>query len=157
MTGGAVLFGLFRIIKALGVVSGNAAQQERVVMVLSAQKLLVLVQLAGNTDLVAGGTKFRALVQRLKEGALVKFGFGFDQLIVDGLENSIRAERERIMDGFINGIVRISASAIDVSDGMARGAGDAGLRGWMFLEVVIRVIERAAEERNDIVTARAPA
>ena len=87
----------------------------------------------------------------------MKLGFGFDQLLIDVLEQAIGAVGKRIMNRFINCIVRIAASAVDVSDGMARGAGDASLRRWMFLEVVIRIIEGATEERHDVVAARAPA
>src|SRR5439155_24332433 len=82
MTRGEIDFDLVRIIKTPRAVARHAAQQIGVVVVLPAQKLLVLVQLVRNTDLVAGGAKLRGFVQRFEEGSLVKLGFGFDELVV---------------------------------------------------------------------------
>src|SRR5947207_822872 len=89
VTAVTVLLRLLRVIKTAGFVAGNAAQQVSIVMVLAAEELFVMVEFVRNADLVAGGTEFRSLVQILKKGLLVEFGFGFDQLLIDELEELV--------------------------------------------------------------------
>src|SRR2546423_4462335 len=124
---GAIELGLFRIIEAARAVPRNAAEQERIIMILSAQEVLILGQLNGNTDLVTSGAKLRALVQRFEESLFVEVRLGLHQRLVDELEHAVRTEREGIMDWFVDGVVSVATRAVDVIDRMASGAGDARL------------------------------
>src|SRR4051812_3658488 len=157
MTSSAIDLRLFRIIKAPGTVSGDAAQQEGVVMILAPQEVFVLGQLRRQTDFVASRTELRAFVQGLEKGLFVEIRFAFDELLVDELKKAIGAKSKRIMNRLVNGVVSVTPRAVDVVDRMAGGAGYARLGCGMFFQVEIRIIESAAEEWHDIVTAGAPA
>ena len=83
----AVRFGLGRVVEARHAVARDAGEKVRVVVVLSAQELVV-IQLLGQVDLVAGAAELRRRVQGLEEGPFVQFGFRLDQLMVDELEET---------------------------------------------------------------------
>src|SRR5204863_7892896 len=60
------------------------------------------------------------------------------------------------MDRLIDRVVRIAARAVDMRDRVTRRACDAGLRGRMFLEIEVRVVERATEKRHHVMATSAP-
>ena len=93
-------------------------------MVLTTKKLLIMVQLPGDADLVAGRAKLGRAHEWFEKGFLVKLGLALDQLLIDVLQQAIRAVGERIMDWFVNGIIRIAFGAVDVRDRVAGRAGD---------------------------------
>src|SRR5882724_7533839 len=126
-------------------------------MVLPTKKLLIMVQVPSEADLVAGGAKLGRAHERFEKGFLVKLGLALDQLLIDVLQQAIRAIGERVMDRLVNGVIRIAFGAVDVGDGMTGGTGNAGLRSRMIYVVKFRIVERAAKEGHDIVTAGAPA
>src|SRR5262249_9624264 len=97
------------------------------------------------------------LVQRLEKSLLVEVRFRLHQLLVDVPKKLIRAERKRVMNGFVDRVVGVATRAIDVRNGVTSGAGDAGLGSGMFLQVKIRIVERAAEKWNHVMTSGAPA
>src|SRR6266481_2497362 len=120
-------------------------------MVLPTKKLLIMVQVPREADLVAGRAKLGRAHEGFEKGFLVKLGLTLDQLLIDVLQQAIRAVGERVMDRLVDGIIRIAFGAVDVSDGVAGGTGDAGLRGRMIYVVKFRIVECAAEEGHDIV------
>ncbi len=61
------------------------------------------------------------------------------------------------MQGLGDRIVAIALGAVDVRNGVARRASNAGLSGRIIDIIVIRIIEFAAEEGHDIMAARTPA
>ena len=124
---GAILHGLRRVVEAARAMSGHAAEQVRVIMVLAAEEILVVVQVAGNADLVAGRTKLRRAHERFQEGLLVKLRLALDQLLVEVLEKAVGAVGKRIMNRFVNRVVGVALGAVDVRDGVAGRAGDARL------------------------------
>ena len=126
-------------------------------MILAAQEFLILVQLLWNADLVAGGTKIRRAQKRFQECLFVELRLRLHQLLVEVLQEAVCAVGERIVGRLVDGVVRIAARAVDVRDGMARRAGDAGLRRGIMHVVEVRIVERAAEERHHVVAAGAPA
>ncbi len=157
MTAGAVRLGFIRIIKAARAMAGNTAKQISVVMILTAQKFLIMIQLAWNADLVAGRAKLGRPHEWFEKCFLMKLRLRFDQLLVDVLQHAIRAVGEGVMDRFVDRVIGVAFGAVDVGDRVARRAGDAGLRSWMIYVVKIGIVERAAEERHHIVAAGAPA
>ena len=106
---------------------------------------------------VTGATELRRLMQWLEESLLVKTRLGFNQQLVDLLQNRILAERERILDGFFDHIIRIAASTIDVSDRVAGGTRNTRLRRRVVHIVVVRIIKRAGKKRDHVVATRTPA
>ena len=126
-------------------------------MVLTAQPFFVVVDLVRDADLVASGTKLRRFVERLQKGFLVKLGLGLDQLFVHEREQLVRAVGERIMSWLLHRVIGVATRAVDVRDRVARGAGDADLSCGMIVEIEIRIVERAAQKRHDVVTPGAPA
>ena len=94
---------------------------------------------------------------RLEESLFVKFRFRFDELLIDELQNTIRAKSERIMNWLLDGVVGITNGAIDVRDGMTRCASDACLRRGMIFQIEVGIVERATKERRYIMTTGAPA
>lgn|SRR6266850_1781702 len=157
MAPGAVDLGLLRIIETASTVSGDAAQQEGVIMILASEKVFILGQFDRQADLMAGGAELRAFVQRLEECLFVEIGFAFDKLLIDELKEAIGAESEWIMNRLVNGVIGVAAGAVDVVDGMAGGAGNSRLGSGMFFQLEIRIIKSAAEKRDDIMAAGAPA
>ena len=97
--------GLRRVVEAARAVAGDAAEQEGVVVVLAAEELLVVVQFAGDADLVAGRAELGRLVQRLQERLLVELRLGLDELVVDPLQDRVRAERERVVQRLLDRVV----------------------------------------------------
>src|SRR5690349_9288840 len=119
-------------------------------MVLATKKLLIVVQLPRDADLMASGAELGGAHERFEEGFLVKLGLSLDQLLIDVLQQTIGAVGERVVDRLVNGIVCIASGGVDVRDRVAGGAGDAGLGGRMIDVIKLGVIEGAAEERDDI-------
>ena len=148
---------LLRVIKTSRAVTRHAAEEVGVVMILAAQEFLILVQLLREADFVTGGAKFRRAHDGLEKGFLVELRLALDQLLVDVLQEAVRAVSEWIVDRLINRVVGIALGAVDVRDGMARRAGDARLGRGMIHIVEVWIVKRAAEERNDIVATRTPA
>jgi hypothetical protein len=134
----------------------GTTQEEGVIVILSAQPLLVVGHLIGKTDLVAGRTKLFRFHKGLQEGLFVKVGFRFDQRVVHPLQHSICAVSEGVVDGFINGVGSVTDRAVDVRDAVASRAGNASLTRWVLLHVEVRVVESSAEERHQIMATRAP-
>ena len=125
-------------------------------MVLPAQPA-VMIHLLGNMHLVAQRTEFGAAMKRLQPGFLVKFRFGADQLVIDGLQQGRRAVGERI-GRWVDYCVRsVAAHAVQFGDGMAGDAGNASLRCRIRVHVIGRVIETSAEQRDRIMASRAEA
>ena len=148
---------LLRIIKAARAMPGHTAQQVSVVMVLTAQELLVLVQLLRNADFMARRAKFRRPVERLQEALLVEIRLGFDNLVVDPLQDRIVAGGKRVMHRFFDRIVAIAGGAVNVGDGVTNGTSDAGMCRWMAHFVEILIIELPGEKGHGIMTTGAPA
>ena len=61
------------------------------------------------------------------------------------------------MNRLVDGVGGVAGGVVDVRHRMARGAGDAGLGRRVIVNVIVRIVERAAEERHHVMTARAPA
>src|ERR1041385_8462693 len=106
---------------------------------------------------MAGRAKLRRPHKGLEEGFFVKLGLGLDQLLIEVLEDGICAVGKRVMDWFIDGVIRVAFGAVDMGDRVARGAGNAGLGGGMVYVINIRVVKSSAEEGHDVVAAGAPA
>ena len=98
-------------------------------MVLAAQEILVVVQFHRQAHLVAGRTKVRRAMERFEERRFVEGGLGLDHLVVDPLQEWVFTLGKRVVLRFFDGVGAVPVGAVDVRDGMAGGAGDAGLRG----------------------------
>ncbi len=96
-------------------------------MILPAQKLFIMIQLAGNAHLVTGRAILGRAHERFEKSFLVKLRFRLDQLLIEVLQHRVRAISEWIMDRFVNRIIRVPPGAVDVRDRVARRAGDARL------------------------------
>ena len=88
--------------------------------------------------------------------------FAFDELTVDPLQKRVGAECKRVVQGFLEREISISAGRVDVGDRVARRAGDARPRHRIVAEIVAGIVESSAlecpgKERCRIVAARAPA
>ena len=106
--------------------AGHPAEQVSVVMVLAAQEFFVVVQLPRNAHFVASRAKLRAPHEGFQEGLLVKLRLGLHQLLVDVLQQPVGAVGKRVMDRLVDRVVGVSFRAVDVCDGVARGARDPG-------------------------------
>ena len=153
---GAILLGVIGIIETAGAVPRHAAEQIRIVVILPAEKILVVIEFAGQAHLVAGRAEFGRLVKRLEEGLFVKLGLGLDQLVVDELQHGVGAVGEGILLRLLDRVVGVASHAVDVGDRMAGGASDAGLRGGIIHVVELGIVESPAEERRRIVATGAP-
>ncbi|GBF30143.1 hypothetical protein MnTg04_00079 [bacterium MnTg04] len=145
---------LVRVIKAGHAVTGYSAEQEGIIAVLPAQPAIT-IQLNRQVHLVAGSTELRGFVQRLEKSLLVKLGLCLDQHPVDPCQQRLVAIGERVMDGFLDRVIRVSPGAVDMGDGMTTGAGNPRLRRGMIHVVEVRVVERTAEKRHRVVAAGA--
>ena len=153
---GAGRLGHVGIVEAPGPVPGDAREQERVVVVLAADEVPIMVQPVRQADLVAGRAELDVLDDRLEEGLLVHLGLGLDQRLVDPLQDRVVAVGEGIVHRLLDRVRRIAARVVDVGDRVARGAGDPGLAGRVADVVVVGVVERAREERHQVVAPGAP-
>src|SRR5229473_2484946 len=138
VTSGTVGIGLGWIVKTACPNAGNATQQIGIVMVLATQEFLVVVQLDGDAYLVANRAEFRAAMERLEESLLVKIGLGLDGLVVEPLQHRVITGGEGIVLRLLDGVGSVADRAVDVGDGMADSARDAGARGGMVDIVKIR-------------------
>ena len=89
----------------------GAAEEEGVVMILAAQEFLVVRDLDGQPDLVAGRAKLLRLHERLEEGLLVKVRLRFHELIVNPLQCRVGAVGEWIVNRLVDGIGGVAAAA----------------------------------------------
>ncbi len=126
-------------------------------MVLATEEFLVVVQLDWQRDFVTGRAELRGFMERLQERLFVERRLGFHHLVVDPLQDRVLAERKRVVLRLLDGVGRVAGGAVDVGDGMAGGASDAGMGGGVLDVVEIRIVEGAAEERYHVVAAGAPA
>ena len=156
VAGGTTLLGHCRVVETPCAMAGDPGEEKGVVVVLAAEKFLVGGQFLGEVDLVAGGAELRVAVEVLEKGLLMHRRLGLHQLVVDPLEERIVALRKGIVNWFVDRVVGVAPRAVDVGDGMAGGASDAGLRGGVVDVVVILVVEGAAVEGHRIVAASAP-
>ena len=150
-----------RVVERLREIARYAAQEVGVVVVLPAHPLVV-VQLLGQVDLVTGGAELGAAMQVLQERLLVERRLALHQLPVHPSQDRVVAEREGVVQGFLDREVGVAAGRIDVGDRVAGRAGDAGAREGVLANVVVGVVEPGAlegprEERYRVVAARAPA
>ncbi len=129
---------------------------DEVFLVAVAVDVFELVESQRQVHLVADAAEFGCLVQRFEEGLLVEVGLGLDQLVVDPLQRLVVAVGEGVVQWFFDGVVRVASIAVDVSDGVADGAGDPGMSGRVVDVVVVLLIEGPAEERHGVVAAGAP-
>ena len=148
---------LGRIIEAARAAAGDPREQERVVMVLPAEEVLVVVEREGEPHLVARRAELRVLDDGLEERLLVHLGLGLDQRVVHPLQQRALAGGERVVLGLLDRVVGVAPGAVDLRDRVADGAGDPGLAALRVHVVVVRVVELAREERDRVVTPRAPA
>ena len=111
----AIRLGLRRVVEAARAVPRNAAQQERIVMVLAAEEFLVVVQRQRQVHLVAGRAELGRAVKVLQERLLVERRLGLDELIVDPLQQRVVAERERVVQRLFDRVVGVAARAVDVA------------------------------------------
>src|SRR2546422_9095574 len=119
-------------------------------MVLAPQELLVLVELKRDVDLVANGAEFRGLVKGLQESPLVKARLCLHEPVVDPLEKGVFAVGKRVMKRLFDRVVAVPLHAVEVGDGMASGACDAGVRGGIVDVVVVGIVELSAEEGDGV-------
>ena len=152
----AVGLGDRRIVEASGTVSRDARQEERIVMVLPADEVLVVVDPVRQADLVAGRAELGVLDDRLEERLLVHLGLGLDQRVVDPLEDRVIAVGEGIVVRLLDRVGGVAPRVVHVGDRVAGGARDPGLAGRVVDVIVVRVVELAREERNRVMAAGAP-
>ena len=88
-------------------------------MVLTSEEVLVVIDGKGETDLVAGRAELRILDRGLQECPLVHLGLGLDQRLVHPPQDRRVARGKGIMLGFLDRIVGIAPSAVDVRDRVA--------------------------------------
>ena len=150
----AIVFCLGWVIKAGHTVPGYSRQVVGVLVILSPQPFVV-IQLWRQVNLVATTTKPGLAVQRLEKGFLVQFRFCLDQLAIDPLQCLVVTERERVVLRRLDRKIGVAARAVDLSDGMATGAGDAGAGQRIVQVAKIGVIECPAEQGNRVVAAGA--
>ena len=156
MTFGTASFGLRGVIPTPGPVTGDTTQKKRIVMVLSAQELFVKVHCVWNADFVASRTEFSLSMKWLQKGLLVKIRLGFHQLIIDPLQDGIGAVGEGIVQGLLDCVIGVTGRAVDIGDGVADGAGDAGMSRGMINFIEILVVKLAGKEGHGVMTAGAP-
>ena len=152
----AALLRLGRVIEAPRSMPGHAGEEERIVMVLATEELLVSREFLGEVDFVAGGAELGIAVEVLQKGLLVHRRLRLDELVVDPLEERVLTLRKGVMNRLVDRVVGIPLRAVDVRDRMADGAGDAGVGRRVVDVVVVLVVESAAVERHRIVAAGTP-
>jgi hypothetical protein len=102
---------------------------------------------------VARRAELGGLVERLEKGGFMESRFRLHHEPVHGLQPAVVAESKWIMNGFLDGVIGVALGAVHVRDRVAHGAGDAGLRGRMFLDIKLWIVECAAEEWHRIVAS----
>ena len=152
----AVGLGLLRVVETARSDARHTAQQVVVVVVLAAQELLVVGHLLGQVHFVAGRTELGRLVERLEKRLLVERRLGFHQRVVDELQNRVVAVGERIMQRLFHHVIAVAPRAVDMRDGVTGRAGDARLTRRVVHQVVVRIVELAAEERHRVVATGTP-
>ena len=152
----AILLSLGREIERACAVA-RATEHERIVVILAAQPFLVVIHRERNADLVAGRTELLGLHHILHEHPLVELRLGLHELVVDVLQGLVGRVRERVMNRLGDGEVRVADGAVHRRDRVAGRASDARFGGRVVVNVEVRIIERAAEERHRVMAAGAPA
>ena len=156
VAGGAGLAGVVRIIEAPRAMARCTAQGERVVVILAAEKILVVVHLRRDRHLMAGRAELGRTVHRLEERPLVEVGLRLHELRVDPLQHLRLAGRKRIVVRLLERVAAIARQRVHLRDGMADGAGDAGVGRGMIDVVVVRIVKRSRQQCHRIVAAGAP-
>ena len=144
------------IVKTSCTVSGYAAEQPGIVVILASQKILVLIQSKGQMDFVTSRTELRGLVKVLQESLLMKGWLGLDQLLVYPLQHRVFTECKGIVQWLLNGEVRIAPVGVDIGNCVANSTCDPSLRGWVIHVVKFRIVESPAKKRDRIVAASTP-
>ncbi len=121
-----LLSGLLRVIEAAGSVPGHATERIRVVVVLSAQELFVVVQFFRQMHLMAGRAELSSLMQRLQKRLLVERRLGFDELVIDPLQNGVVASKQTVLQRLVDCEVGIPAVLFTWSDDAGRRCSHAG-------------------------------
>ena len=145
-----------RIVEARDTMARDTAETIGIQMVLPTEPLVV-VELLRKMDLVTGTAEILRLVQRLEEALLVELGLGLHELLVDPGQDGIVGEGEGIMLRLVDRVVGVSTGTVDVADHMADRACDAGMRRGIVHHVVVRIVERPAEEGHRVVATGAEA
>ena len=110
-----------RIVEAPRPVAGDAREQERVVVVLAADEVLVVVQGEGDARPCGRSSRtWRSLIDRLQERLLVHLGLGLDQRVVDPLEDRVVAGGEGVMLGLLDRVGGVAPGVVDVGDRRGR-------------------------------------
>ncbi len=68
----------------------------------------------------------------------------------------VLAEREGIMHRLFDRIIGVAHGAVDMRDRVAGGAGDPSLSSRILLQVIVGIVERAAEKGNQIIAPGTP-
>ena len=95
-------------------------------------------------------------MKRLEHRFLVEIRLGFDQCVIQQLEQRSLAVCKRIVERLFNNVIGVPFIAVDVSDRMAGRASNTSLCGLIKRDVKTRVLKFSREKWHRIVTARAP-
>ena len=121
-------------------------------VILSAKELFVVINCEWDMDLVTGGTEVCRRVKVFEKRLLVQGRLCLHELIINPLQGWVFTESERVLFGFFDREVGVSASTVDVSDRMADSTSDPRLRGRVIDVVKFRIVESSTEKRDGIVT-----
>ena len=154
---GTVRLGDIGIVETLDPVARDTRQAVAIVVVLAAHEVAVMIQFIGQSDLMTGRTELSGLVMGLQKSVLMEGWLRLHQLVVDPLQQRIARLCEWVMDRLFDREVCVADRAVHMRDGMTGGAGNPGVSGGVLLQIVVRVVECTAEERNRIVAASTPA
>ena len=150
-----VCLGLFGVIKTSRSMTGNAAEQVGVVVILSSHPFFVFRQVVWKVDFMACAAKLGRFMHGLEHLAFVKGWLGLHKQHVDLLEQTIFTVSERVVLWFLYYVVAIAPVGLDFGDRMTDRAGDTRLACRVVYIVVVRVVEGATEEWNRIVATGA--
>ena len=145
-----------RVIETASAVPGDATDEVVVIVILTSQKLFVMIESFWQVHFVAGRTELSRFVKWLEERLLVKRRLCFYELIVDPLQDFVVAVGKWVMQWFFDRIVRIATDAVDIGDRVARGARDACLRSPMVEHVKFRIVKGSRKEGHWVVATGAP-
>ena len=156
VAGSTALLRLGRVVEAPRPMPGDAGEEEGIVVILAAQKVLVGGQLLGEVDFVAGGAELGVAMEVFQEGLLVHRRLRLDKLVVDPLQERVVTLGKGVVDRLVDRVVGIPLRAVDVRDRVADGASDAGVGRRVVDVVIVFVVKGAAVEGHRIVAAGAP-
>ena len=92
---------------------GDAAQQERIVVIPSAQPLVV-IELLREVHLVAGAAELGAAMQGLRKRLLVERRVGFHQRLVHPVQDRVVAVGEGIVQRLLDRVVAVAARTVQM-------------------------------------------